>query len=836
MWGWGATVEFCGGHGFIGSTGRFTDPEDIADHVASGGAVVLVGPLGTGKTETMHRVAHALAERDVASDLIRGLARVPTALAGSGGLPVAGAALLVDDAHDLDPDSASMLIEAVCRQRVPVCFAVEAPTVARASSDPVTGALLGLASKGFARRIDLEPLGDAEARSFVVESGAGDLDDMTIETIVWLANGSRALLKELAEVAREASADGRDPLVAVRDVPVWARLADTVHSHLAGLDADHLRTLVTVHRFPGLASAHAVRIRPQHEIDALRRGGYLHREESHTGSLWANPLLAQGAARILGAAQVDALVGSAVSRLLEGGGRWWSPPIATGLADLLLRGGALPAPAPAHLCQRALRDAARRNNDDGRWAAAEAYAAMGIAGAADDAGLQLELAHARVSAGEPSAGLRLPEILSDEEDRARALLLSATWGVRGYTSRAQELRSALERGASGPEDPHVTFALIDALGLSLEWPEARDAAHDAARATTGQWRLWCWLMEAYARGELADAEGAKRLLTRVDEDVIDGGTPGLTTTDRLWILMVELATHLVLGEDAPPIHERIARERRRAAREGNDRVLGIAGLAVALSAAVRGESDAAVRSLDAARARFAPLRQDMAVAGVKLWIAQFLASNGRTGEARAIAERVETVWSEGPLSLRHACAATRSIIDALDQRNDEAARALRGALAATTSRQSPMRRARDLYRGVALDVLGEEALLEIRRLLHDGRSPLTHALSHPPHRSPREGTVRSAFLGTLIARTPSSSDASAAASPRPGSAESSSLTRRECEIATLIAAGMSNRQIADHLFISVRTVESHIYQARGKVGAGSRRGLGEYFAGHAIGA
>jgi DNA-binding CsgD family transcriptional regulator len=53
------------------------------------------------------------------------------------------------------------------------------------------------------------------------------------------------------------------------------------------------------------------------------------------------------------------------------------------------------------------------------------------------------------------------------------------------------------------------------------------------------------------------------------------------------------------------------------------------------------------------------------------------------------------------------------------------------------------------------------------------------------------------------------------------------LTEREHEIALLVARRLSNKEIAQQLFLSVRTVESHIYAARGKLGAGSRRELGE---------
>ncbi|WP_316316720.1 response regulator transcription factor [Clavibacter michiganensis] len=45
-------------------------------------------------------------------------------------------------------------------------------------------------------------------------------------------------------------------------------------------------------------------------------------------------------------------------------------------------------------------------------------------------------------------------------------------------------------------------------------------------------------------------------------------------------------------------------------------------------------------------------------------------------------------------------------------------------------------------------------------------------------------------------------------------------------MAHLIAQGLSNQEIATRLFLSVRTVESHVLQARTKLGAGRRRDLG----------
>ncbi len=49
-----------------------------------------------------------------------------------------------------------------------------------------------------------------------------------------------------------------------------------------------------------------------------------------------------------------------------------------------------------------------------------------------------------------------------------------------------------------------------------------------------------------------------------------------------------------------------------------------------------------------------------------------------------------------------------------------------------------------------------------------------------------------------------------------------SLTRREREVAILVAQGLTNRDIATRLFISERTAESHVEQIRGKLGFHSR--------------
>jgi DNA-binding NarL/FixJ family response regulator len=57
------------------------------------------------------------------------------------------------------------------------------------------------------------------------------------------------------------------------------------------------------------------------------------------------------------------------------------------------------------------------------------------------------------------------------------------------------------------------------------------------------------------------------------------------------------------------------------------------------------------------------------------------------------------------------------------------------------------------------------------------------------------------------------------------------LTRREAEIATLVAEGMTNKEIARSLVIAPRTVEGHVEHILTKLGFTSRTQVAALFAG-----
>jgi len=61
--------------------------------------------------------------------------------------------------------------------------------------------------------------------------------------------------------------------------------------------------------------------------------------------------------------------------------------------------------------------------------------------------------------------------------------------------------------------------------------------------------------------------------------------------------------------------------------------------------------------------------------------------------------------------------------------------------------------------------------------------------------------------------------------PHQASQELAGLSARERELVTLVAQGLTNAQIAAELFISVRTVGSHLDRIRDKTGARRRADL-----------
>jgi len=286
----------------------------------------------------------------------------------------------------------------------------------------------------------------------------------------------------------------------------------------------------------------------------------------------------------------------------------------------------------------------------------------------------------------------------------------------------------------------------------------------------------------------------------------------------------------------------------------------IAKITVGLVATHRGDFPAAISSLEqalAALAAEAPLPWRLPA---RLLLARAYAALGRTRDAeRVLVDATEhtgqyVALHEPQRTLANACllaakglerGAVESALSAADQAQDfgqfaveaEAlhhaarfgARTVADRLAALTDKVHGPVVALQARHAAAVAAADPEALvaasidLEQAGLLLSAADSAAQAAqvydSAGDHRNAVEAAARAQRLANRCggAATPA---VKIAARPLP-------VTDREREIAELIAAGLTNKEIAEQLTLSIRTVEGHVYRACYKLGVADRDELAE---------
>ncbi|KAA9087270.1 LuxR C-terminal-related transcriptional regulator [Microbacterium radiodurans] len=807
------------------------------------------GPLGSGKSFLIARVVAALQELGAEPLVIRGSAALrrtalgalevapdPRAPALADGVAGTGPlVLIVDDAQELDAASLATVVRAVHTHHATGLIAVTEPRLPTAPRNDVIEVIDDLWISGSADRWELPALCPREAERLLEEFAADDpFDSVTRAGILWAADGSRLLLRALVDAARAEIAAGRDPLTIVSEGSTRGSLAAVLHAHVRELEDDQLGALVLLERAPGLRYADAARLVPASVLDDLRSTGLLHDDGSTGHRLSVNRALARAAERVWGRERSRNAVGEMLDRMLRDGGRWWSRPLARQLADRWVREVAHPSDlneVAAPLMQRVILDAARDANDHGDAAHAAAYAAW-LDDEHDTPAITLEHRFAQVVLGSGRPGTSLLDLDPEDHHRARSLVMlleiddrdDRLDGARAIGVRvddATDWERAVGRARAALDDLRLRDAVVLAEHVRRH--------PDTNRVSD---RVGAELLEAMSRAYLGETTAMHEALGRSHRLFRTGSFED--ALDRLAARCFHLACHTVAGTDDAGAVSHLATERESAIRSGGGGVAG-ASFAAVLVEVRRGRVLPALRELRAARRR-ADFAGGEAVGLIELETAYGLAAFGYPREAAELLSSVEQRGT-GSRVFRQSFAATSAVVAATNGALSEAHMHAADAWAVSSETDAVMLQLRDLHRLVVLDhPCAASSLILMRELAADVEAPtardLVRAAEEAFSEREREGWRADRALARLRLSLVPHGTRPATSTTTSVPAVSVELTAREREIALLVEDGLSNRQIAGALFLSVRTVESHIYQARAKVGAPSRRELGALVARH----
>lgn len=274
--------------------------------------------------------------------------------------------------------------------------------------------------------------------------------------------------------------------------------------------------------------------------------------------------------------------------------------------------------------------------------------------------------------------------------------------------------------------------------------------------------------------------------------------------------MVELWGHVMRAQTAAAQGDEIERETRLALAADLADETGMRRVVEISSAEARGLAHLGNGEYELAAGTYAQL-EDLDASGgsgsLSRWLpelAESYARAGREGDARGVLHRLDELHADsGQAWAQAAIARLRGLLD--DDFDDSFARALELGGEA----QNAFERARTaLCYGERLRRAGERK--RSRAQLADALATFTR-LGARPWAERAEAELRASGQ----TRAPQRSYGTV-------------LTPSEQQVAALVADGLSNREIAMRLFVSVRTVEMHVSNAYRKLGIRSRTGLARY--------
>ena len=801
--------------------------------------------------------------------------------------------LTIEDAHALSTDDLRVLVDVASSTDRPVLITVNidpsrAPveeSVARTQLITALWAELGL------ERVDLSGIGFTEASAIMDEiCGDSGLDVVTRARIVHGASGVPMLVEELTREAlrRTGSVDLSSASLILGPTTLPARILDLAQERIAGLSAADEYALITLAKIGTASHMRASRLVGRAPLRALLRRGLVTHEPGAFEYVSANMLYAHAAQSLLDV-ENPLEAEHAVEHLLLDDLRAGQP--LSSVECVLVAAYWATAPGAAHpddgigavSAAAVLARAARRAEIWGLPAWSEMFARRSLAESPSIPAVH-SLSRALAGLGHIEAALEVIERDTTPHTSARDDADLVWWWhllIVGTDVGAQRRRTLHDRVAEwGSVDELIadldTLVRLRVAMMASGYEHGTAAmlayARDATRPVSLRLRAYTQVLPAY------DFLGDQQTVN----DVLDEGRAlvgdlasarnGRTYTDDYTAAALFIAKGGFLVSTIGETRVQLARDldvyALRAVLLGNDLELALVNAVSGSMSLSTGRASSAEVELAHAEVGVARKFEPDAVVMVRLLRASSLFALNRRDEAAEILGgmssgelRIEP-WIEfyggyidvllradpSDAARTHAelialarlhggrgrhismtalylasragapAAALVAVIDSLDGRGhsvlaDVYEEHLRAAAAADPHRLDAV--ASTLEQFSLRDEAGHAFALAADA--HAARGRTAHATASRERRDAQYPRALEPAADTGSVSTP----------PRDNVVR---LTRRELEIAQLVASGLSNSEIAGQLFLSVRTVESHVLQARVKLGARRRAELGLYVA------
>ena len=752
----------------------------------------------------------------------------------------------VDDAHLLDGLSALVVHELAQSGGARLVV-----TMRTGSEEP--DAVTALWKDGLLARLDLEPLSAAATREVIESTLGGPADARSAARFRKLTGGNALFLRQL--LADQVAGGRMRKLAGVwmwdGDVAVSASLSDTVGRQMGRLGPRMAMVVDTLSQCEPLAVDVLCDLVRRRDLAAAERMGLVSVERTGGGLMvrLAHPLFGELRRAGAGEMYLSAIRGRLATRLAKDGDADMQATVRRAL--LTLESDLDPDP---ELYLESARHAMTLLDLDLADQFATAATQAGAPGAAGVRAMNLVL----LGRGEPAeAALRdmADGDLPDGHHWATVRAHNLIWNL----SKPQDAAVILEGLAAGPETPAqvaerlavqacldavsarcelaaekaraaldfpalpgfhamtASHALIMAMGALGQVDELAGAAEQALRRATTSFQashMRFWFGAVYGR--------ACRLTGRIDEFVSTAkqladsarDIPGLAYANLALLLGNAELVRGAVAEAARLVHEAVAGAEIHAIRTG---LRPASYFALAEAHAKLGQPTEANDAVAAARSCVPPdfLFMHTALSLATGWA---MAASGRLGEAVAsVQQEARVARDRGQPTHELAC------IQAAAQWGDA----------------SQAARARELAEALSLPLADAVALHAEALLAGDGEGLLAAAAAYrtigdraaaadaaaqasvafDESQQHRRGLYAAALARELA------DECGGLRTPALRTPTGLKLSGRQRHVVELVVAGLSNREIADKLVMSVRTVEGHVYRACQRVGAQSREEL-----------